>query len=525
MTGRKKKKKKRRKKKTVKMFAVPGWSLSADKLKTETVAKSSNAPAVAPSRKRKRAKAPAEDVTKDNVTDFWEQIIENKEKAKGATSSKPKDSKRQKAKKGDRPPGGAAAAPTPNAQPKPDQASPVDGDSASKSEKKSKNRNNKKQRGTDEAAESSPTTAALAPPAAGKPPPPPPKLTPLQASMRAKLISARFRHLNETLYTRPSEEAYKLFDDSPEMFAEYHEGFRQQVEVWPENPVDGYIADIRARGAVRPPPSFHNKNGRRPPKRQLAPGPGELEPLPRTAGTCTVADLGCGDGRLGIEMQPLAEKLRVQVLSFDLHSPAPHVTKADMANVPLPDGSVNVAVFCLALMGTNWPAFIEEAYRLLHWKGELWVAEIKSRFAPAGARNKKGGAAVVDHSVGKRRKKSAKGGEDGDANGQVEALAVEVDGADDRRGETDVSAFVEILTRRGFVLSGNGGDGIDLSNKMFVKMRFIKGAAPTVGKCVTKTPKPLEITGLSKKRGPEVPDVPDVTEEAKALKPCVYKIR
>ncbi|TLD21503.1 hypothetical protein PspLS_08990 [Pyricularia sp. CBS 133598] len=509
------------------MFAVTGWSLSADKLKTETVAKSSNAPAAAPSRKRKRAKAPAEDVTKDNVTDLWEQIIENKEKTKGPASSKAKDNKRQKVKKGDRPPGGAASAPTQNNQSKPDQASPQDGDSASKSEKKSKKNKNKKQGGKDEAAESLPSTATTTASAAAvsKPPPPPPKLTPLQASMRAKLISARFRHLNETLYTRPSEEAYKLFDDSPEMFAEYHEGFRQQVEVWPENPVDGYIADIRARGAVRPPPSFHNKNGRRPPKRQPAPGPGELEPLPRTAGTCTVADLGCGDGRLGSELQPLTEKLRVQVLSFDLHSPAPHVTKADMANVPLADGSVNVAVFCLALMGTNWPAFIEEAYRLLHWKGELWVAEIKSRFAPPGARNKKGAASVVDHSVGKRRKKSAKTGDDDNAYGQAESLAVEVDGADDRRGETDVSAFVEILTRRGFVLCGNSGDGIDLSNKMFVKMRFIKGAAPTVGKCVTKTPKPLEITGLSKKRGPEVPDAPDVTEEAKALKPCVYKIR
>ncbi|TLS27848.1 hypothetical protein PpBr36_01764 [Pyricularia pennisetigena] len=512
------------------MFAVPGWSLSADKLKTETVAKSSSGPAAAPSRKRKRVKVPAEDVTKDNVTDLWEQIIENKEKTKGAAPSKPKDSKRQKVKKGDRPPGGAESAPTPNTQSKPDQASPIDGDPAGKSEKKSKkNKINKKYGGKDETAESSPATqpsatTTTAPAAASKPPPPPPKLTPLQASMRAKLISARFRHLNETLYTRPSEEAYRLFDESPEMFAEYHEGFRQQVEVWPENPVDGYIADIRARGAVRPPPSFHGKNGKRPPKRQPPPGPGDLEPLPRTAGTCTVADLGCGDGRLGSELQPLADKLRVQVLSFDLHSPAPHVTKADMANVPLPDGSVNVAVFCLALMGTNWPAFIEEAYRLLHWKGELWVAEIKSRFAPAGARNKRGSAAVVDHSVGKRRKKSAKAGED-DANGQAEALAVEVDGADDRRGETDVSAFVEILTRRGFVLCGNGGDGIDLSNKMFVKMRFIKGAAPTVGKCVTKTPKPLEITGLSRKRGPEIPDAPDVAEEAKALKPCVYKIR
>src|SRR5204863_5798997 len=72
----------------------------------------------------------------------------------------------------------------------------------------------------------------------------PAKLTPLHASMREKLVSARFRSLNETLYTRPSAEAYKLFLEQPEMFREYHEGFRRQVEAWPENPVDSIIGDI-----------------------------------------------------------------------------------------------------------------------------------------------------------------------------------------------------------------------------------------------------------------------------------------
>ncbi|KAK2067581.1 hypothetical protein P8C59_001307 [Phyllachora maydis] len=61
-------------------------------------------------------------------------------------------------------------------------------------------------------------------------------LTPLQASMREKLMSARFRHLNETLYTKPSAESFALFCNSPEMFDEYHQGFRRQVGMWPENP-------------------------------------------------------------------------------------------------------------------------------------------------------------------------------------------------------------------------------------------------------------------------------------------------
>ena len=39
------------------------------------------------------------------------------------------------------------------------------------------------------------------------------------------------------------------------------------------------------------------------------------------------------------------------------------VEVCDMANVPLEDESVDVAVFCLSLMGTNFLNFIAEACR------------------------------------------------------------------------------------------------------------------------------------------------------------------
>ena len=43
-----------------------------------------------------------------------------------------------------------------------------------------------------------------------------------------------------------------------------------------------------------------------------------------------------------------------KVHSFDLVAKFPHITATDMAKVPLPDACVDVGVFCLALMGTNW---------------------------------------------------------------------------------------------------------------------------------------------------------------------------
>ncbi|KAJ2304789.1 hypothetical protein IWW55_002258 [Coemansia sp. RSA 2706] len=52
-----------------------------------------------------------------------------------------------------------------------------------------------------------------------------------------------------------------------------------------------------------------------------------------------------------------------------------------IANVPLDAGSMDVAVFCLALMGTDFMQFIREANRILRVGGELKIAEVVSRVA------------------------------------------------------------------------------------------------------------------------------------------------
>ncbi|PBP28944.1 ribosomal RNA-processing protein 8 [Diplocarpon rosae] len=349
-----------------------------------------------------------------------------------------------------------------------------------------------------------------------------PTLTPLQASMRQKLISARFRHLNQTLYTTPSAHSLSLFAENPEMFSEYHEGFRRQVEVWPENPVDGYLAQILDRGKIKGP---HRGNPLNKATKITETA------LPRTESICTIADLGCGDAALATALQPHLKSLKLKIHSFDLQSPSPLVTKADIANLPLKDGTVDIAIFCLALMGTNWVDFIEEAFRILRWKGELWVAEIKSRFGRVTGAGKK----VVDHSVGNRKRpldKKAKKVADEAADNDL--AAVEVDGQEDRGGETDVSAFVEVLRKRGFVLKGEGTgaekQSVDLRNKMFVRMVFIKGATPVKGKGVPapKGAGEFEKGGTWKKKAFEEKSAEGqvhVSSEAVVLKPCVYKLR
>lgn len=58
---------------------------------------------------------------------------------------------------------------------------------------------------------------------------------------------------------------------------------------------------------------------------------------------------------------------------FDLVSKEDFITACDIAHVPLEDGCLDIAIFCLALMGTNWSDFIVESNRCLKQNGMLWV--------------------------------------------------------------------------------------------------------------------------------------------------------
>lgn len=86
-----------------------------------------------------------------------------------------------------------------------------------------------------------------------------------------------------------------------------------------------------------------------------------------------VADFGCGEARLATAVP------QKTVYSFDLVALNDRVTACDMAHTNLPSASVDVAVFCLSLMGTNYPDFLKEARRVLTDKGHLLIAEVLTR--------------------------------------------------------------------------------------------------------------------------------------------------
>lgn len=523
------------------MFAVPGWSVPTSALKQQTE------PGLKPalpqqtadkpehddgtpdqkSKKRKRGHGAENNVTKANLEEMFRRHIEG---SSGKNNSK-KDKKKNK-KTGDyEGEKGKDADAKRLARSDDTGVKQVNGheavsekqtetntDSQDHSQKKNKRRKkNKSSQPSDNSAkeQTNGTTAAVEPlPAA--PPATAAKLTPLQQAMRQKLLSARFRHLNQTLYTTPSSQALELFTANPELFEEYHAGFSRQVkESWPSNPVDGYIKAIRARGAVHPTQKKQSKgNGNRS-------GPA---PLPRRPnGICTIADLGCGDAQLARSLTPSAKKLNLKLLSYDLHVPDPLVTKADVSNLPLEDGTVDITIFCLSLMGTNWVSFVEEAWRVLRGdgRGECWVSEVKSRFGKVTRKKAQIGAKKPLSKADKKKLKKKSqddAGSDVDDDEDIYAEDAQEATAND---ETDISAFIEVFRTRGFVLKQ---ESVDKSNKMFVKMEFVKQGIPTKGKHASAVP---AAGPPGRKWITKLPEDKSMTpeEEAKVLKPCVYKTR
>ncbi|XP_019550275.3 ribosomal RNA-processing protein 8 [Aedes albopictus] len=171
-----------------------------------------------------------------------------------------------------------------------------------------------------------------------------PKLAPATkpANFREKLVDSlkgsRFRFINEQLYRTTGTEAKRLFQEDPSAFQAYHEGYRHQIVQWSVNPLDRIIKSFSKLPA-----------------------------------DYVVADFGCGEGRL-------AEAIEQKVYSLDLVAANSSVIACDMAHTPLETNSINVAVFCLSLMGTNLRDFLLEANRVLKVGGLLKIAEVVSRF-------------------------------------------------------------------------------------------------------------------------------------------------
>jgi len=150
-----------------------------------------------------------------------------------------------------------------------------------------------------------------------------------------------------------------LFEEDPQQFVDYHEGYRQQVLKWPRNPLEilmHELSKVKYRGMK-------------------------------------IADFGCGEGKLQLHLEAQRDTEGERGLlypkgcihSFDagkMTGPEyAHITQCDIASVPLQAHTLDIAVFCLSLMGTNYVDFLLEANRVMKVGATLLVAEVLSRFA------------------------------------------------------------------------------------------------------------------------------------------------
>lgn len=140
--------------------------------------------------------------------------------------------------------------------------------------------------------------------------------------------------------TSTSTRMHEWFSEDKSRWKDYHKVREEIIKDWVENPIT-VIAE------------------------RLNENPGQ-----------TIADLGCGMNKL----KDLVKNYKAWY-SFDHCAVDPSVVEADCSDLHeyLGDESVDSAVFCMSLWGTNYLDSIKEAHRYLKTGGTLYVVEPKEK--------------------------------------------------------------------------------------------------------------------------------------------------
>jgi len=148
-----------------------------------------------------------------------------------------------------------------------------------------------------------------------------------------------FSRLNSRWNQSKSETVHERLKRNPEEWEQYHSLYREMRKNWSVVPYEEMIRWCMERTGY------------------------------------VIADFGCGEALL-------AEALRDRhtVHSFDHVGINDTVVACDMAHVPLDDAALDVAVFSLSLMGSNFSDYLREAQRTLKLDGHLHIYEATSRF-------------------------------------------------------------------------------------------------------------------------------------------------
>ena len=146
-----------------------------------------------------------------------------------------------------------------------------------------------------------------------------------------------FSELNRKWSISRSSNTFERLKSDPYEWNYYHTQYREKRKEWDEIPYEEIAKKIKTRE------------------------------------DWVVADLGCGENLL-------SKEINNKVHAFDyIAKEGEDVIACDMSNVPLGDNAVDVAVFSLSLMGSNYEDYLKESYRILKPYGNLFIAEPKKK--------------------------------------------------------------------------------------------------------------------------------------------------
>jgi hypothetical protein len=146
-----------------------------------------------------------------------------------------------------------------------------------------------------------------------------------------------FSTMNARINSSQSQTTHLRFQKNPGEWFLYHTLYREARSTWPEVPFQVLAEWLKRR------PDW------------------------------VVGDFGCGEA-------DLARLVPNKKYSFDHVAVNDSVIACDMAATGLADGTLDVAVFSLSLMGLNYHDYLHEAYRLLKYGGWLKIVEPASRW-------------------------------------------------------------------------------------------------------------------------------------------------
>jgi superfamily II DNA or RNA helicase len=144
--------------------------------------------------------------------------------------------------------------------------------------------------------------------------------------------------MNSRFNTAYSSTTHERLKENPEEWYLYHTLYREARKDWAEIPFERIAKSLKKR------PDW------------------------------VIGDFGCGEAKL-------TSLLPNKIHSFDHVAINEKITACDMSHVPLNDGSLDVAVFSLSLMGLNYADYLREAYRTLRFGGLLKIAEPVNRWS------------------------------------------------------------------------------------------------------------------------------------------------